>query len=177
MRDQNILVLAVAFAAISLVVGASLSAGKVVERAGEHSSYGAVSRIPDFYLYYGCLASALVAAAYLFFRGHIPSPATHGLAALGSLPEVLYGLMNLQELPSWLFRTVNTGLFLLNSPGFLLHWFLTGIRWDRWAEGLLSPPTRLTLLSVATIGCLNILGWLPILCGARRVLRRREEGS
>lgn len=164
----------VAFAAIGLVAVASLAAGKVVECVGERSSYGVVSKIPDFYLYYGCLASAFVAAVHLLLRGYIPSPATHGLTALGSLPEVLYGLMNFQEFPPWLFRTVNTGLFLLNWPGFLLHWFLTGIRWDRWAEGLLSPPTRLTLLSVAPIGCLNILGWLAILCGARRVLRRAE---
>lgn len=172
MQIRGLAVFAIILVAVGLLVAASFFATKLIGDVGERSNYGTILRSQSFLWYYGLLVLAFLAATYLLLRPYIQSSAKLGFAALGAIPEGFYAALVLEGYPRELIRPSDLTLSILNLPGTVLYWCFTGDSWDRWATGLTDSPTRLIMLSIATTGCLNVLGWLGIIAGVRLAFRR-----
>lgn len=157
---------------IGLLGGASITAQAVIEAAGVSTTFGELSSFPAYWLYYCLLCGSFLAAFHGVARKQLSTSAFLVSAGLGFLPEALYPLVARFLRDPGSFYYADLAIRALELPGWTLYLALTGFHFDRWAVGVSSPPATFVMVTVTTIACLNMVGWLGCLKLVAHLYRR-----
>lgn len=165
---------------VLLLFVAAIAAHAVVSRVGDHASVGSISRIAPYAAYYWSLAIFLVMLCWLALRPRAGFALAVVPPGLGVLPEGILSLLPSFNLDPAAEVSIVRMVEAIEAPAFFLLWIIAEYKPDRFATGLSDPPTRMTLLGLSSIGCMNGLVWLAVALGLHSVLTRsrsrRTEG-